>query len=254
MATAPSPRGPMDRGGDSTSLFAQPHPWLPRVASFDLLASAPAPSSSPSSSDGHTRGNAHALDLVAPRWHAPTPGTDLNKPPRDTADPPAAGFVAPWQPYRLFPTHQPPRGRGTAPPDFIATADNLKALLQMPWTNQPVSLAVHRCGTTLLLDDVNEIQANAVYESLGGPGLFPPWMPGGPRASDPGGERDSISPGPWDPKVPRPAGPRPAFPPTTAALDDRSSTGPAWTVDHPGRKPPTRGAPSGRTRRRPKRP
>ena len=212
MATAPSPRGPMDRGGDSTSLFAQPHPWLPRVASFDLLASAPAPSSSPSSSDAHTRGNAHALDLVAPRWHAPTPGTDLNKPPRDTADPPAAGFVAPWQPYRLFPTHQPPRGRGTAPPDFIATADNLKALLQMPWTNQPVSLAVHRCGTTLLLDDVNERQANAVYESLGGPGLFPPWMPGGPRASDPGGERESISPGPWDPKVPRPRRPPPGFP------------------------------------------
>ena len=195
MATAPSPRGPMDRGGDSTSLFAQPHPWLPRVASFDLLASAPAPSPSPSSSDAHSRGNAaHALDLVAPRWHAPTPGTDLNKPPRDTADPPAAGFVAPWQPYRLFPTHQPPRGRGTAPPDFVATADNLKALLQMPWTNQPVSLAVHRCGTTLLLDDVNERQANAVYESLGGPGLVPPWMPGAPRPRDPGGERDSISP------------------------------------------------------------
>ena len=85
----------MDRGGDSTSLFAQPHPWLPRVASFDLLASAPAPSPSPSASDAHARGNAHALDLVAPRWHAPTPGTDLNKPPKDTADPPAAGFVAP---------------------------------------------------------------------------------------------------------------------------------------------------------------
>jgi len=208
LATAPSPRGPMDRGGDSTSLFAQPHPWLPRVASFDLLASAPAPSPSPSASDAHARGNAHALDLVAPRWHAPTPGTDLNKPPKDTADPPAAGFVAPWQPYRLFPTHQPPRGRGTAPPDFVATADNLKALLQMPWTNQPVSLAVHRCGTTLLLDDVNERQANAVYESLGGPGLFPPWMPGGPRASDPRGEQDSISPGPR----PSPRRPPPGFP------------------------------------------
>jgi hypothetical protein len=30
----------------------------------------------------------------------------------------------------------------------LATAENLKALLQLPWTNQPISLAVHRCGCT----------------------------------------------------------------------------------------------------------
>ena len=178
FATARSPRSPMDgdRGGESTSLFAQPHPWLPRVASFDLLASAPASSSNASASAADLIVKPLS-DLVAPRWHAPSPGTDLNKPPRDIN--PSNGFLAAWQPYRLFPTHQPQRGRGTAPPDFVATADNLKALLQMPWTNQPVSLAVHRCGSTLLLDDVNERQANAMCESLGGPGFFA----GDPHAS-----------------------------------------------------------------------
>ena len=180
FATARSPRSPMDgdRGGESTSLFAQPHPWLPRVASFDLLASAPASSSNASASAADLIVKPLS-DLVAPRWHAPSPGTDLNKPPRDIN--PSNGFLAAWQPYRLFPTHQPQRGRGTAPPDFVATADNLKALLQMPWTNQPVSLAVHRCGSTLLLDDVNERQANAMCESLGGPGFFA----GDPHASAP---------------------------------------------------------------------
>jgi hypothetical protein len=31
----------------------------------------------------------------------------------------ARGSIATWEPYRLFPTHQPRRGK--APPDFVAT-------------------------------------------------------------------------------------------------------------------------------------
>ena len=54
-------------------------------------------------------------------------------------------------------------------PDFVSTADNLKTLLQLPWTNRPVRLAVHRLGNTLLLDDVVVDPTSSTHDSFRAP-------------------------------------------------------------------------------------
>lgn len=178
------PSSSLPSSSSSSSLFALPHPAMPRVASFDLLGGCAAvgPSDAEGAGSNPVRDGSVSSTMAAdgcPRWHALEPGTDLNKPPPESIH--AGGSIAPWQPYRLFPTHQPPRGR-PAPPDFVSTAENLKALLQLPWTNQPISLAVHRCGSTLLLDDVNVNPGGAGQESTGasgGPGMGPRMNVGG---------------------------------------------------------------------------
>ena len=189
------------------SLFALPqHPSIPRVASFDLFSGAEenargggggggagggggggarvrgdasssayspaprrfgAPGVQPPPAPPHHQHHLHA-PTAGPPWHALSPGTDLNKPPATSRVSSDAASVEPWQPYRLFPTHQPPRG-GPAPPDFVSTADNLKTLLQLPWTNRPVRLAVHRLGNTLLLDDVVVDPTSSTHDSFRAP-------------------------------------------------------------------------------------
>ena len=66
---------------------------------------------------GSTPARPHINITFAPRagrpyggspWHALSPGTDLNKPPATSRVSSDAASVEPWQPYRLFPTHQPP--------------------------------------------------------------------------------------------------------------------------------------------------
>eukprot|EP01047_Picozoa_sp_COSAG01_P005728 COSAG01_NODE_199_length_22202_cov_23.993668_14_plen_133_part_00 len=38
-------------------------------------------------------------------------------------------------------------------PDFIGTVDNMKEILKMPYSQDPVTLAVYRVGRTLVMDD-----------------------------------------------------------------------------------------------------
>ena len=219
------------------SLFALPqHPSIPRVASFDLFSAAeenargggagagggggarvrgdssssaysPAPRHfgapgvqpppAPLHHQHHLRAARGDAPTAGPPWHALSPGTDLNKPPATSRVSSDAASVEPWQPYRLFPTHQPPRG-GPAPPDFVSTADNLKTLLQLPWTNRPVRLAVHRLGNTLLLDDVIVDPTSSTHDSFRAPRAdtnggelpprsrpAPPGFPGSPRGARP---------------------------------------------------------------------
>ena len=106
------------------------------TASLDLgryhhqhgTGTAPSPSTGggPNHGGGGNTSHSHqlTLDAPAPRWHALSPGTDLNKPPAESQS--AGGSVAPWQPYRLFPTHQPRRGEGPpvspAPPPCVTTS------------------------------------------------------------------------------------------------------------------------------------
>ena len=218
------------------SLFALPqHPSIPRVASFDLFSGAEenargggggggagggggggarvrgdasssayspaprrfgAPGVQPPPAPPHHQHHLHA-PTAGPPWHALSPGTDLNKPPATSRVSSDAASVEPWQPYRLFPTHPPPPG-GPAPPDFVSTADNLKTLLQLPWTNRPVRLAVHRLGNTLLLDDVVVDPTSSTHDSFRAPRAdtnggelpprsrpAPPGFPGSPRGATP---------------------------------------------------------------------
>ena len=66
------------------------------------------------------------MDSPAPRWHALSPGTDLNKPPAEARG--AGGGIAPWQPYRLFPTHQPRQGTQILPATDIQRISNPRIL------------------------------------------------------------------------------------------------------------------------------
>ena len=137
------------------SLFALPqHPSIPRVASFDLFSAAeenargggagagggggarvrgdssssaysPAPRHfgapgvqpppAPLHHQHHLRAARGDAPTAGPPWHALSPGTDLNKPPATSRVSSDAASVEPWQPYRLFPTHQPPVA-GPRPP------------------------------------------------------------------------------------------------------------------------------------------
>ena len=214
------------------------HPSIPRVASFDLFPGAegtargggggggagagggarvrgdasssayppaprrfgapgvPPPPASPHHPH-HVRAARADAPTAGPLWHALSPGTDLNKPPATSRVSSDAASVEPWQPYRLFPTHTPPPG-GPAPPDFVSTADNLKTLLQLPWTNRPVRLAVHRLGNTLLLDDVVVDPTSESHDPFRAPRAdtnggelpprsrrAPPGFPASPRGSTP---------------------------------------------------------------------
>ena len=186
--------GPEAVAGRASAATRRP-PRTPRTPSFRCpRGSTPA---RPLHHQHHLRAARGDAPTAGPPWHALSPGTDLNKPPATSRVSSDAASVEPWQPYRLFPTHQPPRG-GPAPPDFVSTADNLKTLLQLPWTNRPVRLAVHRLGNTLLLDDVIVDPTSSTHDSFRAPRAdtnggelpprsrpAPPGFPGSPRGARP---------------------------------------------------------------------
>ncbi|KAK3284544.1 hypothetical protein CYMTET_7815 [Cymbomonas tetramitiformis] len=130
-------------------------------------------------------------DFMGPRFACLAPGTDLNQPPA------TCWSLGGWEPYRLFPPERPPAISSTAAsacsqPNFIAAADNLKSLLQLPYSTSPVSLCVRRVGSTILLDDATPVYSAAAATRA--TGLF------GNAAANPSlaGEHDSAPQGRLD--------------------------------------------------------
>ena len=83
-----------------------------------------------------------------PRLASLAPGTNLNEPPLST--------VGVWRPYELFPQTSPTAG--SSAPHFIGAAERLKQIFSLPFSSQPLSLAVHRMGGTLLVDSDEAVQ------------------------------------------------------------------------------------------------